>query len=210
MEGYYHLGPPSHIKIKRNITEKINPGKKMPNWCNTEVYIKGSKEDIDKIQKILDNLSDRLTSLIKNDFGNLWLGNLVTRLGVYWKDVYCRGCINEYSRPNDTTLNLSIESAWHEPDEVFDIIRKKFKSTEIYYRAEEGGVSHYYQYDPEHKYFDRYVLRSYTGFYKTSNNIEDFAETFPDETIKTKEDIIRVIGDMEEFEFIDFDIGDSY
>lgn len=211
MEGYYHLDPPLHIKIKRNILEKINPGKKkMPNWCNTEVYVKGSKEDIDKMQKILDNLSERPTSLIKNGFGNLWLGNLVTRLGVHWKDVFCRGYIYEYLRLNNTTLNLSIESTWHEPDQVFDVIEKKFKSTEIYYRAEEGGLSYYRQYDPEHKYFNRYVLRSSSGVYETSDNIEDFAKTFPGEIIKTKEDIVRIIEDMEEFEFIDFDEGDSY
>ena len=63
----------------------------MPNWCSTEYYVVGSKRELSDLNKKMERLENRKESLVKNSFGNTWLGNLVESLGGDWEKVYCRG-----------------------------------------------------------------------------------------------------------------------
>lgn len=63
----------------------------MPNWCSTDYYAVGSKKEVLDLNKKMERLENRKKSLVKNGFGNTWLGNLVESLGGDWEKVYCRG-----------------------------------------------------------------------------------------------------------------------
>ncbi len=128
----------------------------MPNWCSTSVKIVGEKESIDKIHAILDEMQngeDPKTS----DFGRMWLGELVKKLGGDIERVYCRGWIDWYDS-NDEELSLSYESAWAPMFDVHNLIREKFPDVAVYYQAEEPGMIIYqtnsYDYFP-----NRYYIR---------------------------------------------------
>ncbi len=127
----------------------------MPNWCSTSVKIVGEKESIDKIHAILDEMQngeDPKTS----DFGQMWLGELVKKLGGDIERVYCRGWIDWYDS-NDEELSLSYESAWAPMFDVHNLIREKFPDVAVYYQAEEPGMI-IYQTNSFDYFPDRYYL----------------------------------------------------
>ena len=53
----------------------------MPNWSTTDYFVIGSTKEIMDLNKKMEKLENRKKSLVKNGFGNTWLGNLVQYLG---------------------------------------------------------------------------------------------------------------------------------
>lgn len=72
----------------------------MPNWCSTDYYVVGSKKEVLDLNKKMERLENRKKSLVKNDFGNTWLGNLVNYLGGDWEKVIVvvNGCVGNMMR----------------------------------------------------------------------------------------------------------------
>ena len=50
----------------------------MPNWADVEYKCVGDPKEVRSLHKVLKYMDDRKTSIIENDFGKWWLGNLVT------------------------------------------------------------------------------------------------------------------------------------
>ena len=48
----------------------------MPNWCDTTYICDGSKRQLIQLYNNIQDCKNGKYNLIKNDFGNLWLGNL--------------------------------------------------------------------------------------------------------------------------------------
>lgn len=72
----------------------------MPNWCSTDYYVVGSKKELSDLNRKMEKLENRKKSLVKNGFGNSWLGNLVKYLGGDWEKAIAgeNGCVGNMIR----------------------------------------------------------------------------------------------------------------
>ena len=152
----------------------------MPNWCSTEYYVVGSKRELSDLSKKMERLENRKESLVKNSFGNTWLGNLVESLGGDWEKVYCRGqwMCRVYNKENNT-LTFTTETAWKEMDEWRKFIESCYKTIKMLYVTEEPGCGIYQTNDLESVFFkDKYVL-DYTEdveYFETIDQAVEFIE----------------------------------
>ena len=132
----------------------------MPNWCTTEYYVVGSKKEVLDLNKKMEKLENRKESLVKNSFGNTWLGNLVESLGGDWEKVYCRGqwMCRVYNKENNS-LTFTTETAWREMNEWRKFIESYYTTIKLLYVTEEPGCGIYQTNDLGGVFFkDKYVL----------------------------------------------------
>lgn len=152
----------------------------MPNWCTTEYYVVGSKKELSDLNKKMERLENRKESLVKNGFGNTWLGNLVESLGGDWEKVYCRGqwMCRVYNKENNS-LTFTTETAWKEMDEWRKFIESCYKTIKILFVTEEPGCGIYQTNDLGGVFFkDKYVL-DYTEdveYFETIDQAVEFIE----------------------------------
>lgn len=149
----------------------------MPNWCNTDYYVVGSKKELSDLNKKMERLENRKKSLVKNGFGNTWLGNLVKSLGGDWEKVYCRGqWMNREYNKEKNTLTFTTETAWREMDEWRKFIESCYTTIRILYVAEEPGMGIYQTNDLDGVFFkDKYVL-DYSEDVEYFENIDQAVE----------------------------------
>jgi hypothetical protein len=130
----------------------------MANWCYSSYVIDGKRKEVQSLFSKMNNLEKRRRPLVGNDFGNTWLGCLVTKLGGDWQKVYCRGSWSDLFYEGGL-LKFNTETAWGPMDEVFKFIKTIYPSLEIYYMAEEDGNGVFITNDAEGHYFrDRYRI----------------------------------------------------
>lgn len=125
----------------------------MPNWNSTNAVITGEEKQVMAFGKLLQELESLPESLLPNDFGKLWCGNIVHKLGADWEKVYCRGWITDYNIVSPDRINLSVESAWGELAEVRKLVISKFPGIEIYHQSEEPGMCIFTTNDKDGRYF---------------------------------------------------------
>ncbi|MBQ0160339.1 MAG: hypothetical protein KBT28_06915 [Bacteroidales bacterium] len=143
----------------------------MPNWANVSYQITGSKESIDRLNNIIDELVSAPSPRVKNGFGKLWLGCIVDALGGKWEEVTCRGQIYERSRVSDISLDLDMEMAWGELSDFREFLEKTLNVHIIYY-CEEPGMATYCHNDPDGpKYHIEVIIEDETY---ESDFIDDF------------------------------------
>lgn len=124
----------------------------MANICTTNYVIEGKKDELDELYRIMKELQDMEQPLVKNGLGPTWLGCLVKALGKNPEDVLCRGQWIELERQDDK-LRMTFETAWTPCYEVTQLMKEKFPSLCIFYKAEEPGCAVYLKNDAEGKYF---------------------------------------------------------
>lgn len=152
----------------------------MPNWSTTEYYVVGSKKELSDLNEKMEKLENRKESLVKNGFGNTWLGNLVESLGGNWEKVYCRGqwMCRVYNKENNT-LTFSTETAWCEMNEWRKFIESCYKTIKILFVTEEPGCGIYQTNDFGGVFFkDKYIL-DYTEdveYFETIDQAVEFIE----------------------------------
>ena len=112
----------------------------MANICTTNYVIEGKREE-------LDALYQKMKELQGQD-----LGLLVKALGKNPDEMECRGEWTELVR-EDETLRMIFETAWTPCYEVTQLMKEKFPSLRIFYKAEEPGCEVYLKNDAEGKYF---------------------------------------------------------
>lgn len=174
----------------------------MPNWCSTDYYVVGSKKEVLDLNKKMERLENRKKSLVKNSFGNTWLGNLVKSLGGDWEKVYCRGewrC-REYDEKNNTLI-FTTETAWREMVEWRKFIESYYTTIKLLYVTEEPGMEIYQTNDKDGIFFkDRYILDYGVDieYFETIDQVVKFTEEFIGVKIKDKtiNDIQRTIDDF--------------
>ena len=155
----------------------------MPKWAFVDYKIKGKKEHLKDLKSILEKMSneDDKSFTVKNDFGNCWLGNLVTSLGGDWNKVPCRGQLNDYYVSEDDDgnirmLQLILEVAWSEDIELRDFIKSHYNNEiEIYYYQEEPGCE-VYQTNSFEEFPTRYILELENIGQLESEDLSDVAE----------------------------------
>lgn len=162
----------------------------MPNWAYTQYRISGDKKEVKNLHDILTGLKGKKLPTVSNDFGDMWLGNLVHNLGGDWNNVYCRGQITDFDINPDGTLRVETETAWDEMGEVRKLITDKYPSLSVYFVTEEPGNCIFKTNDTDGKYFpEKYYLdicdeegdASGTDYYKTLDEIvEHLKKTVPE------------------------------
>jgi hypothetical protein len=125
----------------------------MPNWCWISYIAVGDKQEIHDLYNKMKSLEDAEKSLVENDFGKTWLGNLVTILGGDWNAIRCKGCFSELHIDDEGALRFEAMSAWAELSDLRQFIQSKYPSLHLYYNAEESGNCYYVTNDAEGKYF---------------------------------------------------------
>ena len=124
----------------------------MPNICTTNYVIEGKKEELDALYQKMKELQEMDLPLVENNLGPTWLGCLVKALGKNPEDVLCRGIWIELEQQDDKLL-MAFETAWTPCYEVTQLMKEKFPSLRIFYKAEEPGCEVYLKNDAEGKYF---------------------------------------------------------
>ena len=112
----------------------------MANICTTNYVIEGEKNELDALYETMKNLQGQD------------LAQLVKALGKNPDEVMCRGEWTELERKDDT-LRMTFETAWTPCYEVTDLLKEKFPSIRIFYKAVEPGCEVYLKNDAEGKYF---------------------------------------------------------
>ena len=112
----------------------------MANICTTNYVIEGEKNELDALYETMKNLQGQA------------LGQLVKALGKDPDEVMCRGEWSDLERQDDT-LRMTFETAWTPCYEVTDLLKERFPSIRIYYKAVEPGCEVYLRNDAESKYF---------------------------------------------------------
>lgn len=135
----------------------------MPNWCNTSYVVTGDENEVCDLYEKMRSLEEREESLVENGFGKTWLGNLVTLLGGDWNTVYCRGEWEYIEKDEDgegnVILRFSVTSAWSDPDDTINFLKRKYPSLAFYFIAEEPGMGYYATNDVEGDFFpERYYF----------------------------------------------------
>ena len=102
----------------------------MPNWCDTSYKCVGDLKEVKSLHKVLKYMEKRKTSILKNGFGKMWLGNLVHKLGGDWEKSRCRGEITDFSLDGNV-LTINQETAWCEQEGVRQIIEKTYPSIKV-------------------------------------------------------------------------------
>lgn len=152
----------------------------MPNWCSTDYYVVGSKKEVLDLNKKMERLENRKKSLVKNGFGNTWLGNLVNYLGGDWEKVYCRGewMCRDYNKEKNT-LTFTTETAWCEMDEWRKFIESYYKTIKFLYVTEEPGCGIYQTNDKDGIFFKSKYVLDYTEdveYFETIDQAVEFIE----------------------------------
>ncbi len=118
------------------------------------VYIEGDRRQMRSLYGKMLRLQNRKKPLVENGFyyPKRWLGNLVTRLGADWHNVYCRGAWDDLQL-KDNLLYFFTETALRAPFEVLQLIQKEFPSLKIYFSAEGDGWDSYLTNDKDARFF---------------------------------------------------------
>lgn len=143
----------------------------MPNWCLTTYKCVGSAASLKELHRALKYMEGRKTSILKNGFGKMWLGNLIFKLGGDWEKYRCRGEVLNYSFENNV-LTIVQETAWCEQEGVRIFIETKFPDVKVYFMDEESAMGYYVTNDKSFTYFsERFFLDANEGgeYFKNIN-----------------------------------------
>lgn len=139
----------------------------MPNWCYSNITIQSDdKQKLEELYNLILKWTDH--SLIENDFGDNWLGNIVEGSGIATcrkgnfydannKLVSCRGTL-DYVDFYTQDIMISTDTAWAPATKMWQLICDKYLPSdyEIFYDASEPGCGIFSTNRPG--YLNHYVL----------------------------------------------------
>lgn len=124
----------------------------MATWNQTKYVFIGSKEEIGKLNEIIENMLSGKT-LKSGDFENNWLGFIVKAINENPNEVNCRGYIENPKLVNETTLKFTTWTAGSSCFELFELICQKFPTLEYYFISTEPNMGVYLTNDKNREYF---------------------------------------------------------
>ncbi len=172
----------------------------MANWCYSSYVIDGKRKEVQSLFSKMNNLEKRRRPLVGNDFGNTWLGCLVTKLGGDWQKVYCRGSWSDLFYEGGL-LKFNTETAWGPMNEVFKFIKSVYPSLEIYYSAEEDMMGVFITNDKDGRYFKDRFRVEYDCDYEYFKSIEGvctYVSGIIGKEVKTRKKMESAINDWNE------------
>ena len=172
----------------------------MPNWCYTSYVCIGSERDTRDLYEKMRALSKRTASLLPNDFGKEWMGNVVAALGGKWQDIACRGEFSGLELDNDGVLRFSVMSAWVELSEVRQFIESCYPNLKMFYYAEESGSGYYVTNDVVGRFFpDRYILEFEDGepmYFETLGEMLREVSEIAGTMCKSEDDLLQFLRQL--------------
>lgn len=173
----------------------------MSNPAFTSVYVVGDKKQLSSLYGKMARLEKRKKPLIESDYGNCWLGNIVTKLGADWQEYYCRGKWMSLQLKGNA-FYFFIESAWETPYKFLRLIHKVYPSLKVYFAAEGEGWDAYVTNDSEGIFFPyRYALDMPPDieYYITIDEVcEQVSAYIGKEIAPSKEALLEAIDEWEE------------
>lgn len=166
------------------------------------VSIVGDRRQMRSLYGKMLRLQNRKTPLVENGFyyQKRWLGNLVTRLGANWHEVYCRGTWDNLQL-NGKVLFFFTETAWQAPFGLLHLIKKVYPGLEIYFSAEGDGWDFYLKNDSKgHFYTSRFELDMppENEYYDTIDEVAEHITAYIGRNIlPTKEAVYAAIDEWE-------------
>lgn len=156
----------------------------MTNWASTSYRIEGRKEELERVNNIINAYLNGETVTAK-DKG--WEGNLLMALGVTSEELenkYIRGFFQSSEITKDGTLRIEAEEAWSISD-MKDVLTERMPGLTVYYYTEEQGCEVYQTNDDMGKYFPErfFVDAEVNGDYKS-------------EYFETEEDADRYVANI--------------
>ena len=99
----------------------------MSNPAFMSVFFEGDRRELSSLFGKMKRLQEKKEPLVENSFYHptRWLGNLVSRLGADWHNIYCRGEWSELKLTGNY-LYFFTETAWMPPFGILKLIQKKF------------------------------------------------------------------------------------
>lgn len=162
----------------------------MPNWCHTSYTFytdteKGREQLADFYNKLTASVSGKHLCIVKSDFGDKWLGNVINAFTPQYltttpdnvkctyenKNISFRGSVVDIDDNNETDFSLSTETAWEPMPEMWNMIIEACGYTDVkyVYEAEESCNGLFVTNDKEGRYYD-------DKYYVEINIDEDFYE----------------------------------
>ena len=138
----------------------------MSNPVFMSVVFEGKRRELRSLYGKMKRLQERKKPLVENGFyyPTLWLGNLATRLGANWQEVYCGGTWDGL-RLRNGLLTFDTETASQPPFKLLKLIRKTYPSLSFYFKAEGDDWDWFLTNDAEGKYYpDRFLVDSDLGY----------------------------------------------
>lgn len=164
----------------------------MANWASTSYRIEGSKSDLERVYRIIDDFVCERQKPVETNASKEWEGNIVKVLGATDEQLeknYLRGFIGEYELDGEV-LRIDAQEAWGATD-FRHILGKLMPELTIYYIVEEAGCDVFATNDIDGKYFsERYLVDAYV-------KNEDFYEYF--DTEKQMKNFVSSLLEKEEF-----------
>lgn len=175
----------------------------MPNWCDTTYKVVFEKEEEAKeLYSILERLAKSHEPVVKNGFGNLWLGCVLHELGYNTKEldqkgIRHRGEVTDFYL-DDNILTICQNTAWCEQEGFRQCIEKKY-DCKVYYLDEEPGCDNYSTNDKEGEFFtDKYVVETddCTEYFTSLTDVvkyidSEFSIEVPDTTLEEIEEKLQ-------------------
>ena len=175
----------------------------MSNPAFMSVCIVGDRRQMKSLYGKMLRLQNRKKPLVENGFyyPKRWLGNLVTRLGGDWHDVYCRGTWDDL-KLNKKSLYFFTETAWQAPFEVLQLIQKVYPGLEFFFSAIGDGWDTYLTNDKEGRFFkSRFELDMppENDYYDTIEEVAEHIGAYVGRHIElTKEAVYAAIDEFDE------------
>lgn len=126
----------------------------MPNWVFSQYNIEGSKEELDVLEKNIEEAEKMINPDVDFDF---WFGYLIVQTGLCTLDEVVhspnpryRGAVEYWERMTDNQLQIGACSAhipMHEP--VIHLVKKFAPHAGIFYYSEEPNVGLYEKDNPD-------------------------------------------------------------
>lgn len=153
----------------------------MPNWCFTQMFFHGEKEEIKDFHSKIKEWTSK--NYQENGFGVNWLGNVLHGAGLGHRidsitdQLRCRGDITYlgevemFGEANSATFLLDTETAWEPMTNMWsEVINSQgYKTIVFSYRAEEPGCEVYEIYDPYEYFSDKYYIDIFVDTPDTEN-----------------------------------------
>ena len=172
----------------------------MPNWCSTDItFYSANKEPIEKMRKMLTKLEEN-PSRVENDFGSLWLGNILDAHNIDWKKESCRGYITYFSQIEEKeeywTIQVQQEDAWTPNHEMWYQVldaETDYEGIELVYYAFEPGCPIYITSDSSGSFYPiRYRIEACLQKTDCNYPYHDYIE----EEFSNEKDLLETLNEL--------------
>jgi len=169
----------------------------MANICCTNFCITGEHDELQSAYNLLSSVEKN-----RKPGKSCWLGDIVNALGYDAEKYDCVGTFENVQFYGEV-LSLDTDTAWVPMLDPFELLKKKFRHIEIFFKAEEEGCGVFIKNDAYGIHFpEDYYVKAYIN----GNYYDEYCITY-NEMLKCVQDItgkeVKSIEEARDLEFPD-------